>query len=65
MTVFDVADTTVVPALLSGMLNDAKLRDILVQAPQLEDAANRLIEMANAAGGTDNVTCVLTRYHRA
>jgi PPM family protein phosphatase len=50
---------------LSGMLNDARIREVLQQTSQLEHAAARLIEQANAAGGADNVTCVLARYHAA
>ncbi len=38
-------------------------QEILPQTPDLEKACAQLIDMANAAGGNDNVTCVLARYH--
>ncbi|XXF76413.1 Stp1/IreP family PP2C-type Ser/Thr phosphatase [Myxococcaceae bacterium GXIMD 01537] len=48
---------------LSGMVTDAQMQEILNRTPELEKACSQLIDMANAAGGTDNVTCVLARYH--
>ena len=48
---------------LSGMVTDPQMQEILASTPELEKACSRLIEMANAAGGNDNVTCVLARYH--
>ncbi len=48
---------------LSGMVSDAAIQDILAKTPELDRACSQLIDMANAAGGTDNVTCVLARFH--
>lgn len=47
---------------LSGMVPDPQIQETLSQAAPLEESCNRLIEMANAAGGNDNVTCILARY---
>jgi len=45
---------------LSGMVHDEAMRDAVVEnAGDLEAAANRLIDMANRAGGEDNITAVL------
>ena len=47
---------------LSGMVPDAQIAEILAATSEdLNAAAERLIEAANAAGGNDNVTAVLTR----
>jgi serine/threonine protein phosphatase PrpC len=48
---------------LSGMVPDAQIQEVLSSSTELEQACGKLIEMANAAGGNDNVTCILTRYH--
>ncbi len=48
---------------LHGMLNDQQLAGLLLPVPEsLEQAAARLIDAANEAGGRDNVTVVLLRY---
>jgi protein phosphatase len=48
---------------LSGMVTDNEMRDILAESSaDLEAACNRLIQKANEAGGTDNITVVLTQY---
>jgi len=47
---------------LSGPVSDAEIRDILVETPDLNRAAARLIERANEHGGPDNVTAVLVRW---
>jgi len=48
---------------LHGMLNDSELVRLLPGAADpLEEAAGRLIDAANEAGGRDNVTVVLLRY---
>jgi serine/threonine protein phosphatase PrpC len=47
---------------LSGMVNDAGLLAALVGGEDLEATCAQLIEAANAAGGNDNVTCILARY---
>jgi PPM family protein phosphatase len=47
---------------LSGMVSDAQIQATLQRTADLEKACAQLIEQANAAGGTDNITCVLARY---
>lgn len=48
---------------LNGMVSDAEMRDILLSCnDDLEQACNRLIQQANQAGGTDNITCVLVQF---
>ncbi|MGC3996034.1 MAG: Stp1/IreP family PP2C-type Ser/Thr phosphatase [Anaeromyxobacter sp.] len=45
---------------LSGMVPDARMADLLRAAHgDLKRAAAELVEAANAAGGVDNITCVL------
>jgi len=46
---------------LSGMVTDSEMEQLLGETSDLEDACSRLIERANAAGGNDNVTCILAR----
>jgi PPM family protein phosphatase len=46
---------------LTSMINEAKITEVLRSAPTLEQAADRLIGEANAAGGRDNITVVLSR----
>jgi PPM family protein phosphatase len=48
---------------LHAMLNDAEiLRQLAPMPDSLDEAAGRLIDAANEAGGKDNVTVVLLRY---
>ncbi len=48
---------------LSGMVPDPKMAEILAANSDLTTACEALIDAANAAGGNDNVTCVLVRFH--
>jgi PPM family protein phosphatase len=50
---------------LSGMVSDAQMQETLNRTTDLEAACNQLIDLANAAGGNDNVTCILTRFNAA
>lgn len=50
---------------LSGMINDGQMQEILRRESDLEQATEKMIAGANAAGGVDNVTCVLVRWHSA
>jgi protein phosphatase len=50
---------------LSGMVTDPQMQEVLSRTSELEKAASQLIDLANAAGGNDNVTCVLARYHNS
>ena len=43
------------------MVSDAEMEQLLRETPDLEKACTPLIERANAAGGNDNVTCILAR----
>ena len=44
---------------LSGMVHDDQIRDITKNATNLERAVAELVDMANRAGGTDNITTLL------
>jgi protein phosphatase len=46
---------------LSGMASDEQMAEVLRSSRSLEDAAQGLIDAANAAGGKDNITAVLFR----
>ena len=46
---------------LSGMVSDKQICEVIQQTPDLPLACNTLIEMANKAGGVDNITCILTK----
>ena len=41
---------------LSGMVEDAKIAELVKGSPDLETAVSGLVEAANQAGGTDNIT---------
>lgn len=44
---------------LTNELSDEEIRDAIIQSIRLDVAAKRLVEMANARGGRDNITVVL------
>jgi PPM family protein phosphatase len=46
---------------LTTMVKDERITEILASAGTLDEAARRLVEAANAAGGRDNVTVVAFR----
>lgn len=46
---------------LSGMISDETMADILRQNADLDRACEVLIDKANEAGGTDNITVILVR----
>ena len=46
---------------LTSMLSEQQVQQILVEAPDLDKAGERLIADANEAGGRDNITVVLFR----
>jgi protein phosphatase len=48
---------------LHGLISDDAIAQILWTYPYLEDASRALVDAANAAGGTDNITVVLVRRH--
>ena len=47
---------------LSGMVSDPQIQQVLQNQTDLEKACAQLIDLANANGGNDNVTCVLARF---
>ncbi len=48
---------------LSGMIEDEAMGQILAKQPNLDLAAKKLIDTANANGGLDNVTAILVRFN--
>jgi protein phosphatase len=50
---------------LSGMVTDPQMQEVLQRTSELEKACSQLIDLANAAGGNDNVTVVLARYYNS
>jgi protein phosphatase len=50
---------------LTSMVSEERVSDVLVAASTLEEAAQRLIDEANDAGGRDNITVVLCRLDDA
>jgi len=49
---------------LTGHVEDAEIAEIVAGAPDLDAACERLIDLANARGGDDNITVVLVRCER-
>ena len=49
---------------LSGMVHDDALMAAVTASADLHATCTQLIELANAAGGNDNITCILVRYFR-
>jgi len=51
---------------LTGIVPESVIQRILIQQPSLgaEDACARLIDLANGAGGPDNITLILARFVR-
>jgi serine/threonine protein phosphatase PrpC len=47
---------------LSGLVHAEMMKEVLSGAERLPDAAERLIAMANAGGGHDNITVVLVEF---
>jgi PPM family protein phosphatase len=48
---------------LTGEVEDGLLREILMSAPSVDVACERLIEVTNAHGGRDNVTCIVAVFN--
>jgi protein phosphatase len=48
---------------LSKLVKEQRLREITRSAPTLEAACNELVAAARAAGGDDNITCLLLRIN--
>ena len=47
---------------LSGFVTDAAVKHVLLNGSPLESQVDELIELANDAGGGDNITAVVLRY---
>ena len=47
---------------LHGLIEDFEIRNLALEHADPEVAVEQLIEAANRAGGTDNVTCLLARF---
>jgi serine/threonine protein phosphatase PrpC len=47
---------------LTGVVDEEEIAAILAEEPCLDDAVRRLVDLANEAGGPDNVTVVLVRW---
>ncbi len=48
---------------LTGMVPEGRIRDVLVETPDPQGAADRLVAEANQAGGVDNITVVVIDLH--
>jgi protein phosphatase len=44
---------------LTGMLSEEEITDVLTSLPDPQEAADRLVELANEAGGEDNITVIV------
>jgi serine/threonine protein phosphatase PrpC len=47
---------------LSGLVHAEMIREVMQTTPDLTEAAARLIQMANAGGGHDNITVILADF---
>jgi protein phosphatase len=47
---------------LTRELSDAQIAGVLGDADDAQDAADRLVDLANQAGGEDNITAVVVRH---
>ena len=50
---------------LTSMLSESQIRDVLGTETDPQQAADRLVELANEAGGEDNITVVLLDFGQA
>ena len=48
---------------LTDMVDDARIAEVLALRREPDEQCATLIEMANRAGGADNITVVLAEYH--
>jgi serine/threonine protein phosphatase PrpC len=46
---------------LSGLVHDAVIAEVLESSETLDQAAEKLVELANLSGGPDNITALLFR----
>ncbi len=52
-------DETVGQRVLDAVVTDNDIRDIVLDQPTIDDAANRFIEYSNEKGGKDNISVIL------
>jgi serine/threonine protein phosphatase PrpC len=50
---------------LSGLVHAEMIREVMAETPDVIECCNRLIEMANAGGGHDNITCIVADFFGA
>jgi protein phosphatase len=50
---------------LAGPVSDEQILQVILGSPDINTAAQRLIDTANENGGPDNITAVLTRWSSA
>jgi protein phosphatase len=50
---------------LWGVVSDAEMQKIILTSPDPQEACEKLVRAANAAGGPDNITAVLVRFPSA
>ena len=48
---------------LTDMLDDAKIAGVFAHRRAPDDQCEMLIDLANRAGGGDNITVVIAEYH--
>jgi serine/threonine protein phosphatase PrpC len=48
---------------LSNKVSTQEMREMLGVAPNLDAACDRLVSLANARGGEDNITVVVAHFH--
>lgn len=46
---------------LWGLIDNNKMRDIILEAPTPQDACDKLVALANSQGGTDNITVIILK----
>ena len=47
---------------LSGLVHSDMIKEVMESTPDLRETCVRLIEMANAGGGHDNITCIVADF---
>lgn len=50
---------------LYNMVDDKRLQDLLAKPATAATACQELVDLANANGGTDNITCVVSPFFEA
>jgi len=60
---YEAADDTddIAEEIMEKSVTDDELRDVVLEAPSLESATDRFVELSNERGGKDNVSVILFR----